>query len=122
MQNSPLPRQLRIGGIAILLIGWACAALIYLFADNPDGLDPDSADYQMINGHVVAQPFSASKRQQLEVERLGGSASVYIVEFDSWLGTLWHGRRLAWTLAAASALAAGACLYIAGLAGEDVGD
>lgn len=120
--GTSLPRQLRLAAIAILAIGWIAAVLVYCFAENGERMDGDSAEYQLVRGQVVAVPFSASKREQQELARLGGDASVRIVEFDSWLGTLWHGERLAYTLAVMATVVGAACLYVAGLAAEDVGD
>jgi hypothetical protein len=123
-RSAPSPqRSFRLAGIAILAVGWIAAALVYFTASGTFESAPDSAaDYQLINGQVVRLPISASKREQQELARLGGAASVHIVEFDSWFGSFWHGERLAWTLAGGSALIALGCFYLAGLAGEDVGE
>jgi hypothetical protein len=56
-----------------------------------------------------------------QVERLGGMSAVYALEFHRWFLSLWHGRRLAYTLAALSAAVALLCFYIAGLMAEDEG-
>jgi len=124
-RSAPSPqRSFRLAGIVVLLVGWIAAALVYFTASGAfDAAAPDpAADYQLINGQVVRLPISASKREQQQLARLGGEASVHIVEFDSWLGSFWHGERLAWTLAGGSALIALGCFYLAGLAAEDVND
>jgi hypothetical protein len=46
---------------------------------------------------------------------------VWTYQFDRWLASLWHGRRLAYTLAVLSALSAGVallCFYICRLDGR----
>jgi hypothetical protein len=126
-KSSPDPQtmpqqhsRLHWAGVIILVTGWLAAALIYFVAGS-DG-DAQAGDYQLINGQVYTTPMGSSKREQQQLARLGGSASVRIVEFDSWLGSLWHGQRLAWTLALMSTAVGGLCIYLADLAAEDVGD
>ena len=46
---------------------------------------------------------------------MGGKGTLLVARFDDWLGTLWHGRRLALTLGVAALLAALACRFVAGL-------
>jgi len=54
-----------------------------------------------------------------QLERLGGRASVRTAEFDQWLSSLWHGRRLAATLAVLGLVVGGACWRIGALMAED---
>jgi hypothetical protein len=56
-----------------------------------------------------------------KLERLDGKAGAWILELDDWLGSLNHGRRLAYTLALAGTAVAVGCFYLAGLVDEDVG-
>ncbi len=123
MQSSAFStsRGWRGAGFLILAIGWIAALMVYLTASENAPPDP-AADYQLINGQVLRLPLAASKREQMELERLGGSVSVRIVEFDSWIATFLHGKRLAWPLAIVAALLAAGCFYLAGLAAEDVAD
>ena len=92
------PRQLRGIGKIILAVGLAAAIIIY-----------------------VAQPFvhdgggeySPTKRDLYEIEKIGGKSTVLGVEFNSWFSSLWHGRRLAYTVAFLSIAGFVACLWLA---------
>jgi hypothetical protein len=55
-----------------------------------------------------------------EVARLGGTATVQAVRFNLWLASLWHGERLAGTLAVLGLAVGGAFWRIGGLMGEEV--
>jgi len=94
-------RRLRLAAAAILAIGIAAAGLIY--ATAPDS-DPDDPAARIASGRLY----------EYNIERIGGRAAVYAARFDQWLGSLWHGRRLAWTVAVGSAIAALGCLGLAG--------
>jgi hypothetical protein len=43
-----------------------------------------------------------SKKYRGDLERIGGKAAVAAAEFNDWFDNLWHGRRLAGTLAVLS--------------------
>jgi hypothetical protein len=98
-----LPRRLHLAGVLILVLGWIAAALVFVAARRADDAGTDA--------------LSPSEHYQLE--RLGGKAAARAVEFDRWFASLWHGERLAWTLALLSLAVGGSCLYLAGLMGED---
>lgn len=84
----------------ILLAGLAAAAVVYLRATQPaEGLLELSAD--------------TSKTYLRDLQRYGGTANVLASELRGWLDSLWHGRRLAATLAVLSVLAAAAYLFAA---------
>lgn len=101
----PTPRLVRRLGFAIIALGLIGAAAAYVSA----GADPD-AD---------ADPL-AQQREMRELERLGGTATVQTVKFNQWLGSLWHGERLAGTLAVLGLIVGGACWRIGELMGEGV--
>ena len=61
----------------------------------------------------------AQQREMQQVERLGGTATVQTVKFNLWLGSLWHGERLAFTLAVLGLVVGGACWKIGSLMGEE---
>jgi len=113
-------RRLRFAGLAILLAGWVCAVGVFVAASGNEDADAGAAGQRVLNGQVYVVPLDASKRQQQEVERMGGKATVRMAEFEDWLGSLWHGKRLAFTLALLSTAIGGACVYLAGLAAEDL--
>lgn len=103
--SVPTHRRVRLAGLAILVVGWIAAAIVYATAGDAtgDGLDD-----------------RAHQREMQQLERLGGQASVQTAQLDQWLSSLWEGRRLAGTLAVLSLLAAAGCAWIAGLMAEEV--
>lgn len=97
--------RLYLIGACILLAGLASAALVYVTAN--DG-ERDAVSYEIVGGNVYAVSPEDSKRYLSDVERYGGKAAVLADEFNRWFSSLWHGRQLAYTLAALSmALAVG---------------
>src|SRR5215471_2176326 len=79
------PRRVRNATLAILVVGFVAAVAIYLAGqpppENPLGYDPMD-----------------TKKYLHDLE-----------EFGEWFASLWHGRRLAFTVAALSVIAA--CLF-----------
>ena len=54
-----------------------------------------------------------SKQYQRQMELYGGKANVLAADLMRWLGSLWHGRRLALTVACATVLVAGGVWLLA---------
>jgi multisubunit Na+/H+ antiporter MnhB subunit len=83
--------------IAILIVGLGSALLIFLFAEiapaNPLG-DP-----------------AESKMYVHDMLLYGGKTNMVMSEFAEWFGSLWHGKRLAYTVAAITLLLAAAFYY-----------
>lgn len=107
----------RLAGWLVLALGLGMAAWVY--ARSGEAADGGES-YRLIGGQAFAVDDSAA--QQAQTERMGGHALVMTTQFDHWLGSLWHGRRLAWTLGTLSIAAALACAWIAGLLAEDPSD
>ena len=88
--------RVRAGTRAILIIGFVAAVVIYLTAQpppaNPLGYDPMD-----------------TKKYLHDLELYGGKANVLAAEFQEWFGSLWHGKRLAFTVAAITVLTA--CVF-----------
>lgn len=99
-------QRVRLVGWIVGAAGWIAAAVVFVSAGPEDG------------GDGLGELARRRKMQQLE--RLGGRASVQATRLDEWLSSLWHGRRLAGTLAVLSLAAAAGCLYVGGLMAEDV--
>lgn len=80
--------------VSILALGFGSALWIYLAAEPAprDGSGDDPTD---------------SKQYQRQMELYGGKANVLAAELMRWFGSLWHGRRLAVTVACATVLVAG---------------
>jgi len=70
----------------IVTIGFGSAIVIYLTAPPPPG-DIPGYDPQ------------ETKQYLREMERYGGKANVMASEFNQWFASLWHGKRLAVTVA-----------------------
>jgi hypothetical protein len=94
-----LPPHKRIfrAGVVILVAGLLSAALIYVFAADTE------ATVELGDRRV----------NEFQIERIGGKATVYVVRFNEWLGSLWHGRQLAVTLGIISIVIALVCFWIA---------
>jgi hypothetical protein len=80
-----------VGGI--LAAGWGAALAIYLTV-APVVPDADLEDIEL------------SKTYQRQVELIGGKAALVGGEIDEFVGSLWHGQRLAYTIAALTAVVA----------------
>jgi hypothetical protein len=87
-------RRLQIIAVAILIVGLATAIGIYVSAAR-------STD------DMVAYEIEHSKQYQRTLELYGGKANVIAVELTQWFDSLWHGTRLAYTVACATLLVAG---------------
>jgi hypothetical protein len=77
---------------AVLAAGLGAALLIYLSARSP-AADP------------LGNPED-SKRYLREMQVYGGSANVLATELREWFDSLWHGERLAFTVAVLTLLLA----------------
>lgn len=85
--------RVRFGTRAILLIGFAAAMVIYLTARQPP---PNPLGYEPLE----------TKKYLHDLEEYGGKANVLAAEFREWFDSLWHGQRLAFTVAAISLISA----------------
>jgi hypothetical protein len=100
---------LRLAAAITSIAGFASAIWIYLTAGvvpgNPLGYDPED-----------------SKRYLRDLERYGGKANVVAGEITDWFNGLWHGKRLAFTVACITVLLAGALLLAAMPLASDLDD
>jgi hypothetical protein len=96
--SIPVPartRRLRILSNAILIAGLLAALVIYKTAAPP----PDDP---------LGNPED-NKQSLRELEMYGGQANVFAYEIRHWLGSLWQGPRLAFTVAVLAAIVAAGC-------------
>jgi hypothetical protein len=70
----------------ILAVGWAVALAVYLTAA------PEPEDWDVYD-------LEHSKTYLRQMEMIGGKAAVEANEMNEWLASLWHGKRLAYTIA-----------------------
>jgi hypothetical protein len=80
--------------------GLLSAALVFLAAPT-DRTDSDQLE------------IGRSKHDLDQMERIGGKSVILGVEFDDWIGSLWHGRRLAYTLTFISVGSSIVCFFLA---------
>jgi hypothetical protein len=91
-----LQGRLRVIGCSILVVGWVAAAFVAGMASGGD------------NGALTD-----SKRYDYQMQVLGGKSNLLASEIREFIGSLWHGRRLAVLLALVSLAAALGCLLFA---------
>ena len=94
-------RLVQRAGLAVVAVFLVLAAAAWVQAGPDD--EVDAVEHQ---------------REMQQLERLGGRASVQTAEFDRWLSSLWHGRRLAGTLAVLGLVVGGACWRVGALMAE----
>ncbi len=99
-RDRKLQMRLRLAGAGILMAGMAAAAFVYRSAVP----DYDSAYVRMLNN---------TKKNEYEMEVVGGKANVFAADVRDWFGSLWHGKRLAHTLAFLSVGGSFACFFVA---------
>lgn len=85
-----VPKRIRLLGVLVLVTGLVAAAMIYLTANPRVPRGVLGIDVQ-------------TKRETLELEKMGGHAYVLTNDFTRWFGRLWHGRNLAYTIAVLAA-------------------
>ena len=90
-----LQARLRLIGWSILAVGWVAAALVAVTASGDDAT------------------LSDTKRYEYQMEVIGGKSNLLATEIRDFIGSLWHGRRLAALLAFASLACAVGCLFLA---------
>lgn len=78
--------------IAILVVGLGSALLIFLFAE-------------IAPANPLGEP-GESKMYVHDMVLYGGKTNMVMGEFAEWLGSLWHGKRLAATVAVLTLLLA----------------
>src|SRR6266496_127257 len=102
MKSGPMTPQARAraGTLAILVVGFAAAVVIYLTAHTPPG---NPLGYDPLD----------TKKYLHDLEEFGGKANVLAAEFREWFESLWHGKRLAFTVAAITVISAWAFRFFA---------
>lgn len=109
---STVQIRLYLMGFSILIAGLLCAAWVFDAATDDIG-DSDVVNYQIVAGHFYPLTTADSKRYQYDMERIGGKYAVVAEEVNQWLSSLWHGKRLAYTIGVLAIVASLACFLIA---------
>src|ERR1019366_8865810 len=95
-KRSAIQRRLYLIGAAILIVGLLSATLLYMTATDEDS---NVLGYRIINGHEYVIETGDSKRLQYDMEKIAGKSVVVGEEINRWFSSLWHGKRLAYTVA-----------------------
>jgi len=100
LQPDERKRRAHLVAAVILVVGLVSAAVVYVRAGSvPATLPEFSADY--------------SKKYLRDLQMYGGSGNVLATEIRLWLDSLWHGKRLAYTVAVLSVVVAAGYLFFA---------
>lgn len=94
--DATLQMRLRLAGVIVLLAGLLAAVVITMTAATDDG--GSNAD---------------SKRYEYQMDLIGGKSNELATEIREWVGSLWHGRRLAQTLTFFSVVTSLSCFFLA---------
>jgi hypothetical protein len=92
--------RLRIGTLVILAIGFTSAVAIYLTAQAP-------------SGNPLGYEPEDTKKYVHDMELYGGKANLLAGELRTWFDSLWHGKRLAFTVAGITVIATCAFVFFA---------
>ncbi|MFJ2987273.1 hypothetical protein ACIPF8_05365 [Collimonas sp. NPDC087041] len=109
-KNSRLQRHLYLASILILLAGLLSAGLVYYSAS---GGYNRALGYDVVGGNVYSVAQDESKSYRRDMEMYSGTSGLLIADFNGWLASLWHGKRLAYVLAIAAAVISYACFWVA---------
>ena len=99
-------RRWRRRARVVLVLGWSVALAVGLFGEDRPA---DVLGYEFAGGEAYELQVSDSKRYRSDLERIGGKAAVFADDLNRWFAGLWQGRRLAWTIASLSTIAALGC-------------
>jgi len=94
-------RGLRLLALAILVIGLAGSAAIYVLAEEPE---PQA--YVIVGDTAYPVDPARSKIYQRDLQRYGGKMAVVFDDINRWIAARFQGKQLGVSIAAASVLAA----------------
>ena len=95
-------KRVRTSGVILLVAGLLAATIIYCTARPDEQLGILGVDIP-------------TKRQSLELERMGGKSYILFNDFNEWFASLWHGRRLGYTIGVLSIAGFLSCRWFADL-------
>jgi hypothetical protein len=81
----------------ILAAGLTAAAVVFLL--TKPAKDEGAIGYVVEGGTSYAVMPADSTRHEYEMESMEGKEGILFTELTDWFKSLWHGRRLAYTLA-----------------------
>ncbi len=95
-QHSDVRRYCSLSALVILIVGLTAAAIVYVTAKNAPG---NALGYEQGNGAIYPVMPEDSKSYQRSLEMYGGKANLLADSIRRWFDGLWHGKRLAFTIA-----------------------
>ena len=101
-------RGLFLLALAILVIGLAGGAAIYVL-----GEEPEAQAYIIVGDTAYPVDPASSKTYQRSLQRYGGKMAVVFDDINRWLTARFQGKELGITVAAASVVAAVAVFMVA---------
>ncbi len=112
IHNPKLVQRFRQAGVAILLLGLIAAISVLLFT----GAAPDNTtSYEIIDGVSYPVDVNNTKSYNYNMERIVGKSGVFASDLDDWFYSLWHGKKLGYTIAVLSVVSFLVCFYFAHL-------
>ena len=95
-------KRIRASGAILLVVGLLAAVIIFCTARPREELGILGVDVP-------------TKRETLQLEKIGGKSYILFNDFDEWFASLWHGRRLAYTVGVLSIAGFLTCRWFADL-------
>ncbi len=102
----------------VLVLGLTVSVWVFLTGTDERS---DVIGYEMVDGKAYPITTSDSKRYRHDLERFGGKSAVFADDLARWFTSLWHGKRLALTLAVLTVGIAFACFRAAERMPDDPG-
>jgi len=110
IHNADLVARLKRIGAAILVLGLLSAIVVFIFASEAPG---NASAYQIIDGVSYPVDVNNTKSYNYNMERIGGKSAVFASDLDDWFSSLWHGKKLGYTLAVLSIVSTLLCYWLA---------
>jgi hypothetical protein len=112
-KGTALQKRLNLLGVIFLAGGLlAAGSILWTMGRVPED-GPPAIGYEVGNGYSYPITAKMDKRHDMQMEQIGGKANVAVAEFADWCGSLWHGRRLAYTVAVLCVGSCFVCFYLA---------
>jgi hypothetical protein len=103
--------RLRTAGVIILAAGLAGAGTIYV--ETAPSAGPSGLGYATTGQYSTTYMPGETKQSQAQDEIVQGKGGMMFTDAREWFMSLWHGRRLAGTVAVLSIFAFLVCLFMA---------
>jgi len=93
---------IRASGAILLAVGLLATVIIFCTARPPE--EPGILGVDVL-----------TKRETLQLEKMGGKSFILFNDFNEWFASLWHGRRLAYSVGVLSIAGFLSCRWFADL-------